>query len=57
MPSVAAGVIIATPPGGRRGSIAVRVEFLFAEDVILAVFEPEADPDPEPEAVLEALWL
>ncbi len=54
---MAAGVIIETPPGGTRGSIAVFVEFLLLEPPVielLADLVPEADPEPDAEAEAEA---
>jgi len=49
MPSVAAGVIMDTPPGGWRGSIAVDVVFLILDpDVIVAL---DDDPDTVPDTV------
>ena len=63
IPSVAAGVIIETPPGGRRGSIAfVVVAFLLPEPpvtvaLLFTVPVTELDPEAElePDAVLDAL--
>lgn len=58
MPSIAAGVIIETPPGGSRGSIAVLVEFLWTEVIVPEPeFDavPEAEPDTDPVIVAEPL--
>lgn len=58
MPSVAAGVIIETPPGGNRGSTAVLVEFLLLEPPVIEAFGvPVTEPDLEPEPEAEALPL
>lgn len=58
MPSVGAGVIMETPPGGSRGSMATLVVFLMILPVITLLLtlvdEPERiDPDWE----TELLWL
>lgn len=40
-------MIIETPPGGRRGSTAVLVEFRPADPVILAEPDTVCEPDPD----------
>jgi len=58
MPSVAAGVIMETPPGGRRGSMAVvLVEFLLLELPVMVPPVVLADPELEPDIETDALPL